>query len=57
MLLRNGVIAVTAAALALASSGAALAEGGKKDGRGAHGVELKKPRSKRDFPVAVLAQT
>jgi hypothetical protein len=57
MLLRNGVIAVTAAAVALASSGAALAGDDRDRGHRTHGVELKKPRSKRDFPVSVPAQT
>jgi hypothetical protein len=60
MLLRKGMIAVVAATAALlACSGTALAgdDRGGRDGRGAHGVKLKQPKSKRDFPVAVPAQS
>lgn len=59
MLLRNGVIAGVAAAVLLAGAGTALAgdDRGDRDGRGTHGVKLKKPKSKRDFPVEVPARS
>src|SRR5687768_6572633 len=63
MLLRNGVIAVAATAVLLGTSGAALAgqgpagDGEGKRGRHHHGVELRKPKSERDFPVSVPARS
>ncbi|MGH3070674.1 MAG: peptidase M6 [Gaiellaceae bacterium] len=55
------MIAVAVAALALALPAAALADAkdgkGDRGGRGTHGVKLEKPKSKRDFPVVVPAQT
>lgn len=58
MLRKRGMAAGAVAALALALPAVAFA--GSHDGEaghGAHGVELEKPKSKRDFPVHVPAQT
>jgi hypothetical protein len=59
MLLRYATTAVAAAAVALGAPGAALADDGRDDsdrGRPGHGIKLKKPKSKRDFPVSIPAR-
>jgi hypothetical protein len=58
MLLRNGVIVVAATAVLLATSGTAIAGDGEGErGRHHHGVQLRKPKSKHDFPVTVPARS